>query len=135
MKKQGILNAPLCGALAELGHYDTVVVCDAGLPIPKDANRIDLALIPGVPGFLQTVTAIVKEIDLEEVILAEEVKEASPEILTELRNLLGEVEFKFVPHTDFKKQAVDAKFFVRTGEVTSYANIILVSGVKTLFSK
>ena len=135
MKKKGILNAPLSGALAELGHYDTVVVCDAGLPIPKDSNRIDLALIPGVPGFLQTVTAIVNEIDLEQVILAEEVKKASPGILNELQKLLGEVEFRFIPHIDFKKQTVSAKFLVRTGEVTPYANIILVSGVKTLFSR
>lgn len=134
MKKQGILNAPLCGALAELGHYDTVVVCDAGLPIPKEAKRIDLALIPGVPGFIETVAAIVNEIDLEEVILAEEIKGASPEILIELQKLLGEVEIRFVPHADFKKQAGDAKFLVRTGEVRSYANIILVSGVKTIFS-
>jgi D-ribose pyranase len=47
MKKSGILNAPLSGALAELGHYDTAVICDAGLPIPGTSRRIDLALVPG----------------------------------------------------------------------------------------
>ncbi|WP_443049794.1 RbsD/FucU domain-containing protein [Streptomyces sp. NBC_00287] len=35
MKKAGILNRHPAGALAELGHGDGVLVCDAGMPIPE----------------------------------------------------------------------------------------------------
>ncbi|MEK8145705.1 RbsD/FucU domain-containing protein [Streptomyces sp. M10(2022)] len=34
MKKSGILNRHLAGALAELGHGDEVLICDVGMPIP-----------------------------------------------------------------------------------------------------
>ena len=39
MRRGGILNAQLAGALAQLGHTDTLVVCDAGLPIPPGRGR------------------------------------------------------------------------------------------------
>ncbi|MCP4350185.1 MAG: hypothetical protein GY795_32310 [Desulfobacterales bacterium] len=32
-----------------LGHTDMLCIADAGLPIPGNANRIDLALIQGIP--------------------------------------------------------------------------------------
>ncbi|MGH3327190.1 MAG: RbsD/FucU domain-containing protein [Streptomycetales bacterium] len=34
MKRDGILHAQLCGALARLGHGDVVVVADCGCPCP-----------------------------------------------------------------------------------------------------
>ncbi|HKZ27462.1 MAG TPA: RbsD/FucU domain-containing protein, partial [Rubrobacteraceae bacterium] len=43
MRRGGILNAQLAGALARLGHTDTLVVCDAGLPIPPGSEVVDLA--------------------------------------------------------------------------------------------
>ncbi|GGU74201.1 D-ribose pyranase [Streptomyces filipinensis] len=56
MKKAGILNRRLAGAVAELGHGDAVLVCDAGMPVP-DGPRLpnrtlleryfpDLAAVP-----------------------------------------------------------------------------------------
>ncbi len=44
MKKTGILNQPISSVIAGLGHMDTLVIADAGLPIPPEAQRIDLAL-------------------------------------------------------------------------------------------
>jgi D-ribose pyranase len=134
MKKRGILNAPLNAALGELGHYDQTVICDAGLPIPKHMHRIDLALIPGVPGFIQTLAAVIEEIDLEKVILAEEIKKDNPATLKEIERLLKDVPMEFIPHIEFKNKIPEAKSIVRTGEVTPYSNIILVSGVRTLFA-
>jgi D-ribose pyranase len=32
--------------IASLGHTDKIVIADAGLPIPKETKRIDLALSP-----------------------------------------------------------------------------------------
>ena len=56
MKKIGILNQPLSAAIAGLGHTDTLVIADAGLPIPPETQRVDLAdeILPGQQGVPQT---------------------------------------------------------------------------------
>jgi D-ribose pyranase len=72
MKKIGTLNQPLSEVIAGLGHLDSLVVADAGLPIPQETQRIDLALIQGIPGFLETVRVILEEIKVERAIVAEE---------------------------------------------------------------
>ena len=54
MKKIGILNQPVSAVIAGLGHTDTLCVADAGLPIPAQTQRIDLALTQGIPSFLDT---------------------------------------------------------------------------------
>jgi D-ribose pyranase len=55
MKKIGTLNQPLSTVIAGLGHMDILVIADAGLPIPSDTQRIDLALKRGIPGFIDSV--------------------------------------------------------------------------------
>jgi len=44
MKKHGILNSHISKVLTDLGHTDTIVIADCGLPIPDGVARIDLAL-------------------------------------------------------------------------------------------
>ncbi|MDG2954991.1 D-ribose pyranase [Bisgaard Taxon 10/6] len=137
MKKTTILNAQLSYTVATLGHTETLTVCDAGLPISDSANRIDLALTQGVPGFLETLYAVTSEMFVERAILAAEIKEKSPEILTALLAHLSQlaveqgnqIPVEYVSHEAFKQLTHDSKGIVRTGECSPYANIILVSGV------
>ena len=42
MKKSGILNAQLIRCIAELGHKDLFMIGDAGMPIPKGVEIVDL---------------------------------------------------------------------------------------------
>jgi D-ribose pyranase len=49
MKKTALLQSDLSYIIATLGHLDTLVIADAGLPIPAETVRIDLALTQGVP--------------------------------------------------------------------------------------
>ena len=51
MKKRGIINAQLAGLIAGLGHKDTFMIGDGGMPIPKGVEIVDLALCGGVPTF------------------------------------------------------------------------------------
>ncbi len=81
MKKTALLNAPLSQVIATLGHTDSLTICDAGLPIPKQVERVDLALSAGVPSFLQTFHAVVTEMFVERAIIAEEIKEKNPKAL------------------------------------------------------
>lgn len=129
MKKNGILNKDICEVIASMGHTDTLVVCDAGLPIPAGVRRIDLAIKPGLPGFMETAEAIANELEVDRIIIAEETEEASPEIISGLKKIFQGVDIQTVPHAELKELSHKAKAIVRTGEFTSYANVIIVSGV------
>jgi D-ribose pyranase len=129
MKKTGILNKDISEVVASLGHQDTLVIADAGLPIPAEIRRIDLALTEGIPGFLDTLRVVLTEMQVEEAIVAEEMLEASPNVYQALKELLGDVSIETVTHRIFKEQTRSARAVIRTGEFTPYANVILVSGV------
>lgn len=129
MKKTTLLHSDLSYIIATLGHLDTLVIADAGLPIPAETERIDLALTKGVPGAIQTLRVILEEMQVERILLAEEGKERNPEFLGEVQELLPGVPVEFVSHADFKARTANARAVVRTGEFSPYANVILVSGV------
>ncbi len=129
MKKTGLLNQPLSEVIAGLGHFDTLVVGDAGLPIPPTTRRIDLAVSAGVPRFLDVVSAILGEMQVQTAIVAQEMPTRSPEAYEALRRLLGDIPVELVPHEELKAQTASARAVARTGEFTPYANVILVSGV------
>ncbi len=129
MKKTGILNKDISEIVASLGHQDTLAIADAGLPIPAETRRIDLALKASLPPFLDTLEVILQEMQVEEAIVAEEMLEASPNVYQAIKELLGDVSIETVTHLVFKEQTRSARAVIRTGEFTPYANVILVSGV------
>ena len=129
MKKTSLLQSDLSYIIATLGHLDTLVIADAGLPIPAETLRIDLALTRGVPGAVQTLRVVLEEMKVERVILAEEANERNPGYLAEVQELLPGVPVEFVSHAEFKTRTASARAIVRTGEFSPYANVILVSGV------
>ncbi len=129
MKKRGLLNAPLSRVVAEMGHGDLLVIADAGLPIPSSVPRIDLAVRPGLPSFLEVLDAVLEELHVEKAIIAMEMVDRSPALYAAVQQRLGALPIERVPHEAFKAMAAGARAVVRTGECTPYANVILVSGV------
>ncbi len=65
LKKGTVLNSDISSVISRLGHTDTLVVCDAGLPIPKSTTRIDMALTQGVPSFMQVLGVVTNEMQVE----------------------------------------------------------------------
>jgi D-ribose pyranase len=126
MKRHGILNSHIAKILDDLGHTDTIVVADAGLPIPSDVVKIDLALKPGDPSFLDLVELLKEEMVVETVTLAEEV-ETNKGVHEQMTSWFDGIQY--VSHEKFKKETHKAKAVIRTGEVTPYANCILHAGV------
>ena len=126
MRRGGIINAGLAGALAGLGHTDLVVVCDAGLPIPPGPAVVDLAFRFGVPTFETVLSGLLEELAVEGATAAEEV-ERNPHCYELLRTLLPDL--GLVPHEELKRIVARAKLVVRTGEATPYFNVILRCGV------
>ncbi len=129
MKKTGIINQPISTVISGLGHTDSLVIADAGLPIPNDVTRIDLALKEGVPSFLVTLEVILSEMQVEKAIIALEIKGKNPIIEKRIVELLGNVPVEYISHENFKLETNTAKAIIRTGEFSPYANIILLSGV------
>lgn len=130
MKKQGILNSDISRVLSYMGHTDTICIGDCGLPIPDEVERIDLALCFGEPTFMRTLEIVAGDMKVEKIVLAEEIKEKNPAVLSEIQAYFAgaEVEVEFVSHVELKARTHDCKAVIRTGETTPYANIILQSG-------
>lgn len=129
MKKRGILQHELAEMIATLGHTDALVVADAGLPIPPEVRRIDLAVTGGIPGFLQVLHAILEDVQVERAVIAREMSERSPQLYREVLSLLGSIPAEEISHEEFKERTRQARAVVRTGQFTPFANVILYSGV------
>jgi D-ribose pyranase len=128
MKKEGILHPELSYMIASLGHGDRFCISDAGLPIPPQVNRIDLAYVPGSPPFFSVLDVILKEIAVEEVFWAMEVSK-DPSLAGKFEKRFRDMKCSSVTHEDFKKMLPEMRFIVRTGEYTPFSNIILSCGV------
>ena len=131
MKKTGIINADISRVLSYMGHTDRIAVGDCGLPIPEETERIDLAIRLGTPRFMEVLEAVLDDMVIEKVVLAEEIKENNPALLAEIQNLLKERELQvpveFISHAQLKEETKSCKAVIRSGENTPYANIILQS--------
>lgn len=131
MKRNGIINADISRVLSYMGHTDTLAVGDCGLPIPDETERIDLALKLGVPSFVEVLREVAKEMKIEKVVLAEEIREKNPGVLEEILALVNEMdtecEMEYISHSELKARTKACKAVIRTGETTPYANIILQS--------
>jgi D-ribose pyranase len=111
-------------------NKDLLVIGDAGLPVAKDLQVIDLALVEGIPGFLQVVDAVLRELKAQEAIIATELTKVSPQMAEDFKRMWpAEIPLHHVPHEEFKERTKNAKAVVRTGEFTPYSNVILVAGV------
>jgi D-ribose pyranase len=125
------LNAQLTRVISEIGHTDLLVITDAGLPIPGQVERVDLAYRAGAPAFLDVLDTVMSELAVEGATVASEIADSSPQMLAELRERfdpLG-IELELVPHLEFKRRTTSARAAVRSGEFTAFANVILRAGV------
>lgn len=130
MKKNGILNSGIAKVLDDMGHTDTIVIADMGLPVPDGVKKIDLALLPGVPAFSEVLKVLMDEMQVEKITLAEEIKSENEGQLEKVKLLCGaDMPCSYIPHEQFKVCTKEAKAIIRTGENTPYSNIILQSGV------
>ena len=130
MKRSGILNQQLSSAIAGLGHGDLLMVVDAGFPIPRDADRIDLAIVRDLPD-LRTVLGIIRaEVISERVVIAAEMAQNNAPLEQWLRAEFDDADFELVPHEEMLTSVpARAKAIVRTGAFDPWGNIALSSGV------
>jgi D-ribose pyranase len=126
MKRRGIINAPLSGHLARLGHTDLVVVADAGLPLPPHVPVVDLAVVYGLPRFVDVLDALLDELVVEHGWVSAEAEGRPPAQWVDAR-LSRPAER--IAHERLKGMLGDVRLAVRTGEDTAFANVVLRCGV------
>lgn len=137
MKKATLINSEISYVIAKMGHFDRLTICDAGLPIPSNVQRIDLAVSKGIPSFMDTLKAVASELEIESVELADEFEQVSPALYNEVIAFITalseergkKIHVTTVSHEEYKTSTQDSTAIVRTGECTPYANITLKSGV------
>ncbi|HET8591924.1 MAG TPA: D-ribose pyranase [Nakamurella sp.] len=126
MRNGGIWHPRLIEVIASLGHTDTLVVSDAGLPVPSGVECIDLVWARGEPALMPVLGAVLVELRVESAMIA---KELNGSMLGEIGRALGELPVDRVSHEDLKGAVATARAVVRTGETTPYANVVLRAGV------
>ncbi|MCS6231851.1 D-ribose pyranase [Shewanella baltica] len=137
MKKTTLLNPALSALVAQCGHFDEITICDAGLPIPANVERIDMALSPGVPDLLACINAILSELQLQSVTLAQEIIEINPQVHQQILDRIAQeqqlsgrqIDISYISHDAFKRQSRNSRAIVRSGECSPYANVIFSCGV------
>lgn len=145
MKTSGILHNELARLVARMGHGDMLVLADRGFPFPRHeyTTCIDLSIGRGLPKVVDVLKVVLEELEIESVIIADETKTVSPatyeqftQVISGIRNKGNEIVEDNIPHPEFKDMVLngalerrEVKGFVKCGEFTPYANIILVSGV------
>ena len=129
MKKKGILNREISRVLATMGHYDLLVVADAGLPIPIDADCIDLIVDKDIPTVLQILKLLSSELEVEEFYVAEEGNSINAAQYSAIERIFPNASKNSIPHDSLKEKLKEAKAVIRTGDFSPYSNVILSSGV------
>lgn len=145
MKTSGVLHNELAQLIARMGHGDMLVITDRGFPFPRHeyTTCIDLSIGRGLPQVVDVIKVVLEELEIESVIIADETKTVSPDTYAQFQQVLATVRNKGnaiveenMPHPAFKDLVLngalerrEVKGFVKCGEFTPYANIILVSGV------
>jgi D-ribose pyranase len=126
MREAGLWHAELVGLIVSLRHHDTLVIADAGLPVPAHVPTVDLGWARGEPRLLPVLGAVAGELVIEAATVA---TEADERFVADTRAGLGGVPIDRVTHEEFKARCAGARAIVRTGEDLPYANVLLHAGV------
>ncbi|ETY74803.1 D-ribose pyranase [Lactiplantibacillus fabifermentans] len=129
MKKGTVINSDISRVIAQMGHFDKLSIGDAGMPVPMTTEKIDLAVQNGIPSFMQVLNNVLAELEVQRIYLAEEIKTENPTMLQQIQDRLPDTPITFIPHSAMKQDLNNCRAFIRTGEMTPYANILLESGV------
>lgn len=130
MKKSGVYHGEISKLIAELEHFDTILIGDAGMPCQPGVKLIDLAVCAGIPSFFDVLVTILGELKVQRAFISAEMAEISPAAHGRLAEACGrEFPIEAVAHEELKRMSGTAKAHIRTGECTPYCNILLEGGV------
>ena len=129
MLKTGILNPELNHLLARIRHTNLLVISDRGFPYWPMIETVDISLVDGIPTVLQVLDAVRANLDICDIFMANEFKlENTVEVQQRFAASTQGIPLTVEAHVDLKKLIPGAIGLIRTGDITQYANMILMSG-------
>jgi len=130
LNKNLILNSKINEVITAIGHFQKIIICDAGFPIPLNVNVIDISLTKNIPSFLDVYKLIIQELDIEKIILATEIKFNNDSLNLSINFLSKkyEINVDYISHNKLKELSENAYCFIKTGESSVYANCIIEAG-------
>ena len=128
MLKSGIINPHVNSLLSRVRHTNMLVIADASFPFWPMIETVDLALVATIPTVLQVLGAIRPNFTSGTAFMASEFTSHNPLAVRDaFATALDGVAVAFEPHDMLKQRVPHAIGLIRTGDLTAYANIILVS--------
>ena len=100
MKKNGIINTPISQILTNMRHTDSICISDLGLPCPDNVKAIDISLKMGSPSFMEVLEEVYKDLKIEHIILAEEIKTNNKDIHEKILKIFKDVSIEYISHND-----------------------------------
>jgi D-ribose pyranase len=127
MRRDGLWHPRLLEIIARIGHTETLVLADAGLPVPPHVEVIDLVWSRSEPPLLPVLRCVLAEMPTERATLADELGDGA--MSRAFGRELAGIATDRVGHEELKELTGRARVVVRTGECTPYANVLLHAGV------
>ena len=121
MKKTGVMNSNISRVIADMGHMDWLGVGDAGTPVPAETEKIDLSVRPGLPSFIDVLEEVLKELEVQKMYIAEEIKTENPKQLEAIKKAVPNVEIEFIPHSELKKDCTE--IYNNGGKISVNSNL------------
>ena len=128
MLVKGILNPAINSLLSRVRHTNTLVIADRGFPYWPMIETVDIALVDDIPTVLQVLAAVRENFVVGQAFMAAEFQSHNSHAVQQhFTDALAGVDLIFEPHTQLKTRVPHAIGLIRTGDITQYANMILVS--------
>ena len=125
---RGLINPQIASLLCRIRHTNALVIADCMFPFWPQIETVDIALTHGMPTIPQLLELLLPNWKCGQVFMAEEFKaHNTPAQQQDFLRSLGKVPVHFEPHVEFKKRVPAAIGLIRTGDMTTYGNMILVS--------
>jgi D-ribose pyranase len=129
MINAGILNPQILSLLARVRHTNAIVIADRGFPFWPMIETVDVSVVDDLPTVLQLIAALRGNHQFTQAFQAAEfLKHNTAATRQKFTAALKGVPIIHEPHVEFKKRVPAAIGLIRTGDMTQYANTILISG-------
>ncbi len=112
MKKTGNLHGEISKIVAELEHFDIILIGDAGMPCSDGVKFIDLAVSPGIPGFFEVLDAVLSELKFQKAYFSSEMIDKNAPAYKRLAEMVGDDFLWYKPH-ERSKRVGKAKAHIR----------------------